>query len=134
MKIRDAQKGDEDAIKTLYEEFCKELGEIPDICPSITDGKVVVIDSMSGLIGYGIARSVVYGKRNYTQGEHIYVKPQFRKSKAGGFIYAALRRWAKKEQRPIILLSGVDEYEKWRKLGYKTLRYIMVKEIKCMKS
>jgi len=94
----------------------------------------VVIDSMSGLIGYGIARSVVYGKRNYTQGEHIYVKPQFRKSKAGGFIYAALRRWAKKEQRPIILLSGVDEYEKWRKLGYKTLRYIMVKEIKCMKS
>lgn len=133
MIVRDAITKDKDEVSKLYTSFCSEFGVPADMPPSISEGKLVVCQNSFCLIGYGSAKCVEYGGKSYTQGEHIYVKPEFRKTKAGGYIYSALRRWAKKEQRPIILLSGVDEYDKWHKLGYKTIRYIMVKEIKCMK-
>jgi GNAT superfamily N-acetyltransferase len=133
MKVRDATQEDMDEIVKLYEEFCKEFDESPTEPPRLTYGKVVVLSTLFGLIGYGVADSVTYGKRSYTQGKHIYVRPQYRGTKAGGLIYSALRRWAKKEQRPIILLSAPNELSKWSKLGYKPIRYIMVKEIGCMK-
>ena len=134
LKIRDANEGDCDEIKQLYENFCREFQLPSDDPPIIEKTKVIVCEFDGHLFGYGSADVVLYGGKNYTQGQHIYIKPEFRKTKCAGLIYRALNKWAKTLAKPLILISAPNEMEMWKRKGYKTIRYIMVKEIKCLKS
>lgn len=130
--IRDAQQKDMFQLNTLYTSFCEEFSVPKDNFPKLGKGKMVVCEDKD-LIGYGNVYPYEYGGRQYTYGEHIYVKPEFRGTLAGAKIYRALRKWIRKEGRPIIVSAAKSEHAMWWSKGYRTIRFIMVKEIGCMK-
>lgn len=132
MFIRDALPTDDLAIDDMYVEFCKEFNVPPINYPSTKKGKVIVCEH-EGLIGYVNAFPMEYGGVKYTYGEHIYVKPEFRNTGVGAKLYREIRRWIRKEGRPIIISAAKSEHAMWWSKGYRTLRFIMVKEIGCMK-
>lgn len=132
MIIRDAFESDSEQINLLYADFCKEFSLPCDNWPKVGKGKMVVCED-NGLIGYGNAFAQDYGGKEYTYGNHIYVKPEFRLKGIGAKIYRELRKWANKEGRPIIVSAAKNEHAMWYSKGYRTLRFVMVKEIGCMK-
>ena len=130
MLVRDARNGDINKVDGLYRDFCKELGTSTDTPPVIVVDKFVVCELFDDLIGYGTAKAVVYDGKGYSQGEHLYVRPEFRGTWAAGLMYKELCRWGKSQGKPFILLSAPEELEMWLRRGYKPIGYIMVKEIK----
>lgn len=132
MIIRDALVTDTLALKNLYTDFCVEFGVSYEKPPDPLKGKMVVCEH-DGLVGYGNAFPYRYANVDYTYGEHIYLKPEFRNTGVGAKIYKELRKWARKEGRPIILSASKSEHAMWWTKGYRTLRFIMVKELGCMK-
>lgn len=132
MNIRDATDKDMFQINMLYVAFCQEFNLPQDNFPKFGKGKMIVCEQ-EGLIGYGNVYPCEYGGKSYTYGEHIYVKPEFRGSHVGWKIYRELRKWIRKEGRPIILSAAKSEHALWWSKGYRTMRFIMVKEIGCMK-
>jgi GNAT superfamily N-acetyltransferase len=132
MIFRDATEKDVFQLNGLYVDFCKEFSVPCDNFPKIGKGKFVVCEE-KGLIGYGNVYPYKYGGKSYTYGEHIYVKPEFRNTGVGAKIYRALRKWINKEGRPIIVSVAKSEHAMWWTKGYRTLRFVMVKEIGCMK-
>ena len=133
MIIRDAGAFDEPQITKLYNAFCEEFGEAPIAPPKISNGRLVVCIVDGSLVAYAYFRPMVYGGVDYTFGEHIYVKPEFRNMDIGSKLYMIFRRWARQEGKPIIISSSKKEHARWWSKGYRTLRFIMVKETKCTK-
>jgi len=69
------------------------------------------------------------GKLHCT-GQHFYVRPEYRKGRAGAMLYRAWLRFARDAGASVVeLFAFNDEQARWLKCGFEPVRVLMRKEV-----
>lgn len=127
-KVREREQSELPQVLRLYARLSREVGEPIIQSPDLLDSKCFVAEAQGRIVGFCLIKEVDIQGRLFTQGQCLYVEPEFRHTALSRDLYRKTRQYARGRRLCILILADTTKVAQWQKAGYKPWKVLMTRQ------